>query len=437
MTPEFLDALRRAVNAAPHDVALRLHLADQLLQAGDAPSAITEIAAALQSDPASAAAREAMNRALALAASDTATAPDSNEPTAPADAASTTPHQGSAAADEEFDWAAAAAQLQKDGPDPLLAEPVESHSAANGATDNSTEPPSLTNRFRIEPPGITLSDVGGMDAVKDRLTAAFLAPLRNPRLRERYGKSLRGGLLLYGPPGCGKTMLARALAGELGAGFMTIGITDILDPYFGQSERNLHEAFQVARREAPCVLFFDEIDSLGARRSQTTSSLTRSAVNQLLAELDGVDTVNEGVFVLAATNQPWDVDPALRRPGRLDRTALVLPPDESARAAIFRHHLRGRPVVGVDVAALARRSDGLSGADIFFVCESATERALLHGARTGEIRDIGQEDLVASLAQVRPSIGPWLDSARNVVLFGSDDGTYAELRAYLKKVKRL
>ena len=165
---------------------------------------------------------------------------------------------------------------------------------------------------------MTLDDVGGMRPVKDRLEAAFLAPLANPRLRKLYGKSLRGGLLLYGPPGCGKTFIARALAGELRAKYLSVGIADILDSYFGQTERNLHEAFQLARREAPCVLFFDEIDALGARRSQHQVSMMRGAVNQLLTELDGIDGANEGVFVLAATNQPWDVDPALKRPGRLD-----------------------------------------------------------------------------------------------------------------------
>ena len=167
-----------------------------------------------------------------------------------------------------------------------------------------------------------------MTQAKARLEASFLAPLRNPELRRMYRKSLRGGLLMYGPPGCGKTYLARALAGELQAGFISVQITDILDQMMGNSERNVRELFLAARRAAPCVLFFDEVDALGQRRSQTRNSSLRGTINQLLTELDGVEQDNDGVFVLAATNQPWDVDPALRRPGRFDRTVLILPPDD-------------------------------------------------------------------------------------------------------------
>ncbi|MGC0272802.1 ATP-binding protein [Pseudactinotalea sp. Z1739] len=251
---------------------------------------------------------------------------------------------------DEFDWVAAQSQFDHAPDDPLFPD-------SEGPHTSSAEGPHVGNdRYSIDTPAITLADVGGMKTVKDRLNAAFFAPLRNPELRQRFAKTLRGGLLLYGPPGCGKTFIARALAGELGAKFLSNGITDVLDPHFGQSERNLHDAFELARREAPCVLFFDEVDALGGRRSHTSTSMMRTAVNQLLSELDGVGTDNDGVFVLAATNQPWEVDPALRRPGRFDRTVLVLPPDREARAAIFAFHLRTRPTGTIDINALARAS---------------------------------------------------------------------------------
>ena len=163
----------------------------------------------------------------------------------------------------------------------------------------------------------------------------------------------------------------------------------------------------------------------------------RGTVNQLLVEMDGVDGANDGVFILAASNQPWDIDPAMRRPGRLDRTVLVLPPDAPAREAIFRYHLRQRPVENIKLADLAARTSGYSGADIAYACEVAAERALLAGVRSGEPRMIGMDDLTAAIAETSPSIGPWLETARNVVLFADQDGTYKELREFLKRAKRL
>ncbi|MCC3779289.1 ATP-binding protein, partial [Streptomyces sp. UNOB3_S3] len=282
------------------------------------------------------------------------------------------------------------------------------------------------------------SPTSAADEVKARLEAAFLAPLRNPALRRLYGKSLSGGLLMYGPPGCGKTFVARAVAGELGARFLSVSISDVLDMWMGTSERNLRRLFETARRNAPCVLFLDEIDALGAKRSQIRHTGMRTTVNQLLAELDGVGSASDdGVFVLAATNHPWDVDTALRRPGRLDRTLLVLPPDLSAREAILRHHLTDRPVAGIDLARLARRTDGFSGADLRHLCESAAERALLDSVRTGEARMIGMADFTAVLGGLRPSTGPWFASARNVAQFANEGGAYDDLLVHLKRKRML
>ena len=229
----------------------------------------------------------------------------------------------------------------------------------------------------------------------------------------------------------------RAGAGRrIGAGSISVGLADILDMYVGSSERNIAELFGLARREAPCALFLDEIDALGQKRSSAHNAAMRGAVVQLLTELDGVAGQNEGVFVLAATNQPWDVDPALRRPGRLDRTLLVLPPDAEARQAVFRYHMRHRPVEAIDLRRLGKATDGFSGADIAHVCETASERALIDSARSGQARLIGMPDVEAALREVRPSIGAWRETARNVVLFADADGTYAELRNYMKKAKR-
>ncbi len=409
-TDPVIAALERAVAGAPDDLDLRVHLAGLLLAAGRRDESVSQSAAALQIDPASPAARAAMNRALGGGAADGG--PGTRQ--APGEPAAV------------FDWRVAESEVGH------IAEPmfVESDPAA----DSATQP---VSGWEVERSAITLADVGGMPQVKDRLEAAFLAPLRNPELRRLYGKSLRGGLLLYGPPGCGKTFVARAVAGEMGAKFITVGLADILDMYVGNSERNVADLFTLARREAPVVLFLDEVDALGQKRSSMRGSAGRGAVVQLLTELDGVDEANEGVFVLAATNQPWDVDPALRRPGRLDRMLLVSPPDAEARESVLRFHLRHRPVEGIDLRRLAKASDGYSGADLAHVCETASERALLDGVRSGNARLIGMADLEAALKEVRPSTGAWFDLARNVVMFADEDGAYAELRAWMKKAKRL
>ncbi|MGW2417674.1 ATP-binding protein [Streptomyces sp. NPDC001709] len=414
-----IHSLRTAVAAAPADVPLRLHLADLLLSEGQSDAAIAEVAVALQHAPGDAQARQLMARAMGAPQQPAAQAP-ATQPTAPEQRRS------------PFDWKAAEEQVVDVVP-PRFVE-AEAPMRADGDDD-----PGDAEAWDVERPGgVRLADVGGMQEVKDRLEAAFLAPLRNPELRKLYGKSLRGGLLLYGPPGCGKTFIARAVAGELGASFLSVSVNDVLDMWTGNSERNMHEIFQTARRQAPCVVFLDELDALGAKRSRTAHSAMRNTVNQLLTELDGIDAgANEGVFVLAATNVPWDVDNALRRPGRLDRTLLVLPPDTAAREAILRYHLRERPIESIDVAKLAKVTEGLSGADLAHVCEAAAERALLDSARTGTVRMIGMKDLLAAAKEVVPSCDPWFAAARNVAMFANEGGMYDDLIAYLKKRRKL
>ena len=389
-------SLRAAVDAAPDDVALRAHLAEMLEAAGDRTEAVREAGAVLQRDPSN----ETALRVIA-GASPAAPSADASPP-----------------------------RVVQDTDDVL--RDLESQLSDIAPPMFATSEPSSAV-YEAESAGVRLDDVGGMEEVKGRLEAAFLAPLRNPELLRLYGKSLRGGLLLYGPPGCGKTFIARAVAGEMGAHFLPIGLADVLDMFIGQSERNLHEIFQTARRNAPCVVFLDEIDALGQKRSHMRHNAARGTVNQLLSEMDGLSADNEGVFVLGATNHPWDVDVALRRPGRFDRMVLVLPPDEPARQAIFRYHLRDRPIANIDLGELARRTDGYSGADLAHVTETAAERALLDSARSGTPRMIEMTDLLDALKEVRPSIGPWLDTARNVAQFANADGTYDDLLGYLRK----
>ena len=432
-------SLRAAVEATPTDVPLRLHLAGLLLDAGEPQQAVAHVAVALQHEPGSPEARELMLRSIGLpvmpavgpvaepaappaaeAVPDAAPVPDTDAAPAPDTDAATAPAPA-------FDWRSAEEQLS-DIAQPRFVEP---------ATADGEDDPGDELAWDVETSHVGLADVGGMTEVKQRLEAAFLAPMRNPELRRLYGKSLRGGLLLYGPPGCGKTFIARAVAGELGAKFLSVSLSDVLDMYIGQSERNLHEVFAAARRNAPCVIFLDEIDALGGKRQSMRHNAMRGTVNQLLTELDGAQQDNEGVFVLAATNAPWDVDTALRRPGRLDRTLLVLPPDQEARIAVLKYHLRDRPIEGVDLAKLAKKTDGYSGADLAHLCETAAESALLDSAASGKVRMIGMSDLLAAAKEVKPSIETWFTAARNVAMFANDGGSYDDLLAYLKRTRRL
>lgn len=424
-----IDSLSAALDARPDDLPLRLHLAGMLLDAGRQAEAIGHVGQALVRDPGSGPAQELMRRALAAGV-------PGQEPAPPRDPAPPTRNPGPAPA-AGGDPAPPAA-----GDDPLaayereLADVVPPRFARSG-----DEPEPVTGDadrvFDVEASSIRLADVGGMRAVKERLELAFLGPLRNPELRRLYGKSLRGGLMLYGPPGCGKTFLARAVAGEMGAKFISLSIVDVLDMWIGNSERNLHELFQAARRSAPCVLFLDEVDALGHKRSQVSSSALRTLGNQLLAELDGMEGDNEGVFVLAATNTPWDVDPALRRPGRLDRVVLVLPPDAEARGSILEYHLRDRPIAQIDLRRVVAATEDFSGADLAHLCETAAEFAMADSVRQGEVRMIGQADFDRALKEVRPSTRPWLATARNVAMFANEGGVYDDLVAYLKSRKLL
>ncbi|MER7166225.1 AAA family ATPase [Micromonospora sp. NPDC000207] len=438
MSPDpLLVSLAAALEARPDDLPLRLHLAGLLVERGRGGEAIAHLGQVLARDPGNVEAQTLMQQALAPPAPDPSSAPGG--PPSAASGPSSTPGGPPSATTPA---SAATPVADDDAGDPLAAYERELADIVPPRFVRAGDEPDPVSGdadrvFDVESSTVRLADVGGMAAVKERLEMAFLGPLRNPELRRMYGKSLRGGLMLYGPPGCGKTFLARAVAGEMGARFLSLSIVDVLDMWVGNSERNLHQLFQAARRNAPCVLFLDEIDALGHKRSQTSSSALRTLGNQLLAELDGMEGDNEGVFVLAATNTPWDVDPALRRPGRLDRMVLVLPPDADARRAILEYHLRGRPIAGVDLGRVVAATEDFSGADLAHLCETAAEFAMADSVRRGEVRMIGQPDLDRALKEVRPSTRPWLATARNVAMFANEGGVYDELVAYLRHRRML
>lgn len=289
--------------------------------------------------------------------------------------------------------------------------------------------------YETERPQEGFESVGGMESVKEEIRIKIIYPLQHAEMYAAYGKKIGGGILLYGPPGCGKTHLARATAGEVKSGFMAIGINDVLDMWIGNSEKNLHALFDQARRSKPCVLFFDEVDALGASRSDMKRSGGRQLINQFLSELDGVQSSNDGLLCLAATNTPWHLDTAFRRPGRFDRVVFIPPPDAEARQEILQIQLSGKPTDDVDVKKIAAKTADFSGADLKAVVDRSIETKLMEAVKTGMPKPITTKDLLAAAKSVRPSTREWFSTARNHALYANEGGLYDEILDYLN-IKR-
>jgi transitional endoplasmic reticulum ATPase len=316
----------------------------------------------------------------------------------------------------------------------FIDEEIDSHLRMPSASNSISEDLDFLDdeEYLMEKPSLRFSDVGGMEKVKEEISIKIIQPLKNPELYKAFGKKSGGGILLYGPPGCGKTFIAKATAGEIDAKFISIGLHDILDMWIGNSEKNLHEIFELARRNKPCVLFFDEVDAMGASRSDLKQSAMRHVINQFLAELDGVSSDNEGVLVLAATNAPWSVDAAFRRPGRFDRIIFVAPPDEAARINMLQTMLQSKPVGEVDVKKIAAATTDYSGADLNAVIDIAVEEKLRESMSKGSIQVLTTNNLLAAVKQHKPTTSEWFASARNYALYSNESGLYDDILKYLK-----
>jgi transitional endoplasmic reticulum ATPase len=300
------------------------------------------------------------------------------------------------------------------------------------ATDIANALNALNEPAAAERPKITFKDIGGMEEVIERIRMNIIYPFKNPEIFRKFNKRPGGGILMYGPPGCGKTHIARATAGECGAVFIPIAITDILSKWLGESERHLHEFFETARRRSPAVIFIDEIDAIGVSRGDAGASMA-PIVNVLLTEMDGISASNENLMVLAATNTPWRVDSALRRPGRFDRVLFVPPPDAPARKAIFNICLRDLPADSIDVEKLARAADRFSGADIRAAVQNASEKAIMEEMRTGRSGKLTQGLLADAVKETRASTGEWLETAKSYATYANRTGLYDDLVAFFEK----
>lgn len=202
--------------------------------------------------------------------------------------------------------------------------------------------------------------------------------------------------------------------------------------WLGNSERNLHSIFENARSHKPSVLFFDEVDALAANRTDMRQSASRMVINQFLSELDGVNTSNEGVLILAATNAPWHLDSAFRRPGRFDRILFVPPPDAKARTEILLLLCSGKPVANIDYELISKKTEHFSGADLKAVVDIAVERKLQEAIKIGIPKPLTTKDLLAAVSSVKPSTKEWFASARNYALYANEGGLYDDILKYLK-----
>lgn len=237
--------------------------------------------------------------------------------------------------------------------------------------------PSGLREVAVEVPNVRWDEVGGLDAVKTALEEAIAWPMRQPQLFQHVGLRPPRGILLYGPPGNGKTLVVKALASQSNLNFISVKGPELLSKYVGESERGVRELFARARQAAPCIVFLDEVDALVPRRGlHNDSPVTDRVVSQLLTEIDGIESLKD-VWVIAATNRPDMLDDALLRPGRLDYQLEVAKPDQQGRETVLAIHLRGKPVAsGVEPAALAERTAGMSAAEIRFICDRAAMNAL-------------------------------------------------------------
>ncbi|MBL8683337.1 MAG: AAA family ATPase [Myxococcales bacterium] len=283
------------------------------------------------------------------------------------------------------------------------------------------------------PDRVTFADVGGLDEVKEKIRMRIVYPFSNPDMFKAFGKKIGGGILFYGPPGCGKTFLAKATAGECRAHFINVGLHEVLDMWIGNSEKQLHQLFEDARRRAPSVLFFDEVDALGMQRAKLHSGSMRGVITQFLAELDGFASRNERVLVIGATNTPWDLDSAFRRPGRFDQVLFVPPPDRAARRQILELKTTGKPLASVDFDAVAANTEGWSGADLEHLIDASAELALTQSIARGTIEPITGAHIDKARAKVRPTTREWFSTARNYAQYANEAGQYDDIADYIRR----
>lgn len=276
-------------------------------------------------------------------------------------------------------------------------------------------------------------DIGGLRKVKESIRMKIIEPLQHPEVFQYFGKKAGGGVLMYGPPGCGKSLIAEATAGEADVAFFNVRASDIKSKYLGEAEQRLSKLFDDARKEKAAIIFFDEFEALGTDRTRQSSN-TKGIVSTLLAEMDGLGNKDQNILVIGATNEPWSIDVALRRSGRFDTIIFVPPPDQEARKEILKIHMVNKPVNCINYDAIATATENFSGADLKALCEDATDIPLKECLMFKAKREITNADFYEALEGRKPTIYPWFNRAREMLERRGEESTFPEVIAFAAKI---
>jgi SpoVK/Ycf46/Vps4 family AAA+-type ATPase len=291
------------------------------------------------------------------------------------------------------------------------------------------------NSTPIESAAINFSAIAGMEEVKEELRKAIIYHLTRPELSKEFRQKAGGGILFYGPPGCGKTYIMQATVGEAGVNLYTAEIQDILGESPEAAAKRLHEIFQEARFNTPSVLFFDEIDALGGRRGQQSPEM-RFVVNQFLADMSGLESSNENVLVVGATNAPWDVDPALRRAGRFTTKVFIPPPDFNTRVSLFKMYAQKTPLAGdINYERLAELTENFSSSDIAGICDKAAQIPWSDSIKGMQKRAVAMGDFTTVLTGWPSSLVPWYGLAERELSASGETDVYPELKMLIEKYR--
>jgi len=275
-------------------------------------------------------------------------------------------------------------------------------------------------------PSVTFKDIAGLKELKNKIRLKVIAPFKHPDVYTYFNKKMGGGILMYGPPGCGKSLIAEATAGEANATFFSVKASDLKSKFVGETEKNIAALFQEARKRAPSIIFFDEFEALGEARSSAHST-NKGMISQLLTEIDGVGNKNQQILLLAATNEPWQVDLALKRDGRFGTTLFVPHPDQVTRMAILDIHLKETPNQSLDIKKLSLLTQNYSGADIKGLVDGAVESAIEESLASNKLRKVNMQDFLNVIKKKRPQTPAWYRQAIKKAMKSGEQQMFSEM----------